>query len=658
MANNKDFKVKKGIKPTVYHEAVGTVTSGSEGFVDPSNWSYANKFFDTTSQIATEQDVQFKSDGSKMYVLDYSGSIYQYSLSTAWDVSTASYDSTSFVSDTQDDEFISFKFKPDGTKVYIGGNTNNTIFQYSLSTAWDISTATYDSKSLNITTQGPFPCGIAFKPDGTKVFIADGDDINEYALSTAWDISTGSYTTVFDHGTQDTQGFGIDINDDGTKLYLMGLTNDTVFQYDLSTAYDLSTISYNSKSFSVTSQDTLPRAATFGDSGTKMYVCGSTNGKIFQYSTAINTQTLDQSTGSVFEITPTSDFQISLNNPVASGTVSAATLLLDGAAVDSDLALAVPLEQGPTTVNHTAQHPDGLAILNSGQHIFYNDNGIVYRYDPSTAYDSTAVSSSAAQSLALPSQLSSNECNGWAMSPDGTHMYYGRDTGVYSTTGIYEYSLSTAYDLSTSSYVRSSMHNYLTQLNGLYFSYDGTKAYVADETMQNSNTTFRIWQFNLNTAWNISSFSANSVKVYDSGDSSNYPVYGPRGMAFSSDGVYFYIESQSFGNVYEWECTTPWDTTTASYTGINVSTNSSNLNGGKSMYVPQNTHYLYSASANDHLTRSFIGSPATITYDSTIEFAGGTAPTSPAIGETDVLTFSTRNGGTSYQSVLAIDGAK
>ena len=50
--------------------------------------------------------------------------------------------------------------------------------------------------------------------------------------------------------------------------------------------------------------------------------------------------------------------------------------------------------------------------------------------------------------------------------------------------------------------------------------------------------------------------------------------------------------------------------------------------------------------------------PATITYPSTLEFSGGTAPTSPAIGETDVLTISTTDGGTTYQAVQAIDGAK
>jgi hypothetical protein len=48
----------------------------------------------------------------------------------------------------------------------------------------------------------------------------------------------------------------------------------------------------------------------------------------------------------------------------------------------------------------------------------------------------------------------------------------------------------------------------------------------------------------------------------------------------------------------------------------------------------------------------------TITYDPDLQWPSGTAPTSPAIGETDVLTFNTTDGGTTYKSVLAIDGAK
>jgi hypothetical protein len=51
------------------------------------------------------------------------------------------------------------------------------------------------------------------------------------------------------------------------------------------------------------------------------------------------------------------------------------------------------------------------------------------------------------------------------------------------------------------------------------------------------------------------------------------------------------------------------------------------------------------------------GSSYTITYPTSVNWTGGTAPTSPAVGETDVLTFTTRDGGTTYNAALAIEGA-
>ena len=52
-----------------------------------------------------------------------------------------------------------------------------------------------------------------------------------------------------------------------------------------------------------------------------------------------------------------------------------------------------------------------------------------------------------------------------------------------------------------------------------------------------------------------------------------------------------------------------------------------------------------------------VGTAYTITYDPDIQWPAGTAPTAPAIGDTDVITFNTTDGGTTYKAVLAIDGA-
>ena len=45
----------------------------------------------------------------------------------------------------------------------------------------------------------------------------------------------------------------------------------------------------------------------------------------------------------------------------------------------------------------------------------------------------------------------------------------------------------------------------------------------------------------------------------------------------------------------------------------------------------------------------------TITWPSSIEWAGGVAPSAPATGETDVFTLSTDDGGTSYVGVKTAD---
>jgi hypothetical protein len=99
-------------------------------------------------------------------------------------------------------------------------------------------------------------------------------------------LSSAAYDSVsFSVTSQDTAPSGIAFNTDGTKMYIMGLTNDIVYQYTLSTGFDLSTASYDSVSFSVTSQETVPRSVVFNTDGTKMYIVGSDNDTVYQYST-------------------------------------------------------------------------------------------------------------------------------------------------------------------------------------------------------------------------------------------------------------------------------------------------------------------------------------------------------------------------------------
>ena len=256
---------------------------------DIENASYDSVSFSVSSQDTSLSSVFFKPDGTKMYVVgNTNDTVFQYSLSTAWDVSTASYDSVSFDVSSQDTSPYSFFFKPDGTKMYVAGRSSTKVHQYSLSTAWALSTASYDSVSFDVSSQDTFTYGLFFKPDGTKMYFAGlgADLVYQYSLSTAWDLSTASYDSVsFDVSSQETGPTGLFFKDDGTKMYVIGFGNDSVFQYSLSTAWDVSTASYDSVSFSVASQETNTRGLSFKDDGTKMYVAGL-GGTVYQYDTA------------------------------------------------------------------------------------------------------------------------------------------------------------------------------------------------------------------------------------------------------------------------------------------------------------------------------------------------------------------------------------
>jgi DNA-binding beta-propeller fold protein YncE len=73
---------------------------------------------------------------------------------------------------------------------------------------------------------------------------------------------------------KDTQPEGIAFNTDGTKMFVVGNTGDDVNEYDLSTAFDISTAVY-SQNFSVAAQDIDPSGVAFNTDGTKMFIVGS-----------------------------------------------------------------------------------------------------------------------------------------------------------------------------------------------------------------------------------------------------------------------------------------------------------------------------------------------------------------------------------------------
>lgn len=234
-----------------------------------------------SSQTSAPTGLTFKPDGTTMYVTGSSpDSIFEYGLASPWDVSTASYTREKSVG-TQDATPQGLAFKPDGSSMYLVGSAGDAVYQYSLSTPWNISSATFNlSKSLS--SQDSIPTGIAFKPDGTKMYVSGdgGNSVYEYDLPTPWSVFTASYVQSFSVSARDITPRDLFFKFDGSRMYVVGAENERVYEYALSTEWDISTASY--VQFKGIARN--PQGLFFKPDGLKMFVVGANGDAVYSYS--------------------------------------------------------------------------------------------------------------------------------------------------------------------------------------------------------------------------------------------------------------------------------------------------------------------------------------------------------------------------------------
>jgi len=189
--------------------------------------------------------------GTKMYLASNSASdnqaLYQYTLSTPYDVSTASYASKTYPDPTSND-IRGCSFKSDGTQWYRGSDQSGfkALAEFTMSTPWDISTSATNG-SLSVSSYQTGVKDAIIGDSGNQITsLADNASINTYDLSTPYDVSTGSDTA------KDAILSGIDNaprshawNSDGTKCFYLGSQNDKVYQLDCSTPWDITSYSHN-----------------------------------------------------------------------------------------------------------------------------------------------------------------------------------------------------------------------------------------------------------------------------------------------------------------------------------------------------------------------------------------------------------------------------
>ena len=282
----------------------------------------------TSKDISAENThptgLSFSSDRTKMYSNQSSGAsdkLWEYDLSVPGDVNSAIYNGVFFDYDggvSWQSEKVSggdgvniFGFddarghtwNADGTKLYFGDVTFNTVYQVDLSSAWDLSSATHVYGSRYRAT-GIDPISIDFNNDGTKLYILDNDGagtISQHTLETAYIIASASGDGIT-FGTETAKGASTVATRaffaaNGHQFFVIDNTFGAavIDQFTMTEQWDLSTAVYDEVSFSVESVAADPEAMFIDASGNSLYVADRDTDTVYQWDFSI---TLYTATGS------------------------------------------------------------------------------------------------------------------------------------------------------------------------------------------------------------------------------------------------------------------------------------------------------------------------------------------------------------------------
>ncbi len=251
----------------------------------------------------------FNNDGTKMYTSSFlhtarEDRIYEYDLTTAYNISTATLNTSILVGEyTGTSTFLhgamQIVFNNDGTKMFIA-DYHKTIIEFTLTTPYDIDTAstTYNvGQGYDTNANEKRPTSVAFNNDGTKMFITGNESsnqaIHEYTLDDAFVITSGvTHVVTVQPDPQPDYVDGIVFNYDGTKMYITDSVGDEIRQYELTTAFSVATLSLQGTLDTSTYGITGARETVFSSDGSKMFVIDEADA-VFEFNLSCNWSVID-----------------------------------------------------------------------------------------------------------------------------------------------------------------------------------------------------------------------------------------------------------------------------------------------------------------------------------------------------------------------------
>ncbi|MEP3390654.1 MAG: hypothetical protein ABJO02_20845, partial [Reichenbachiella sp.] len=495
-------------------------------------------------------DVLFNNDGTKMFVSAYQGGgVYTHDLSVPYDIFGTTTLIHTFDPSSEESQVQGIDFSADGYTFFLIGSDGDDVNQYSLTTAFDLSTATHEG-AYSVASNTEYPYGIAFSNDGLKMFILGihpVDVVFEYNLSSPYDItSTVSYEgESFNVGLQSTSAQGIGFSSDGEKFYMNSTTE--IFSYSLASPFDIATMSYDGISKTLNSSHT---GFEFSANGEYLYATRATGLSLMRFELergGFNEQLSNAGTvEGALNIHITDDYftntggsftygnQYSIANlPI--GLIPDMSISADGTTATLTLTGSVDDHQDEhdvsslnfTFTNAAFLGDDASAVENavaasSEISIDFADNNSTVSYGYGFSIENGLVheGESAIEEDTNPQGIKFNA--------DGTKMYIIGN----STDQIYQYTLSAPYQIHFGRSLDGALDfsSYDITPLGINFSPTGDKLYIAG--LQNH----KIYQFDLGTLYDITS------NISYEGTQSITLSY-PRAITFDDDGTNVYLNS-------------------------------------------------------------------------------------------------------------------
>lgn len=479
--------------------------------------TYASKSYDS-SEATSVNSIDFNQEGTKMFMCGQGDTIYQYTLSTAWDISTASYDSISKDLSSISSTLSQSQWSEDGMSLFLRDG-NNIIYRVRTNKAYSIQGLSDDQhQSYDVSGFEELSTSWGFQvcKNGHRLIVSSRSNglssdgvIVQFNLSTANDLDTISYSSSqqmkkWFSGVSNIADFKL--NKQGTKAYLADRENNQVTEFDLKIPYEIREMERSGNDIDVSSEITLVGFITISPDGTQVYAKGidavDTN-DFYQYSVSAG----ERSGG---DISTAADLSSSKDVSVQGGV-------------------------------------EALCFDWFGDHLYFGNGNEVRQLNCSTRYDVAGSTVDSNITINTNTDASETAIVSMKMRPDGKRFYV---VGT-AQNAILEYIVYDPWDLESAVFNKTYDISKSGEGNvaGIAFSNDGRTLIVGYQT----NELIQEWI--LTDPWNLTtlkegsnSFTGSSTDLQD--------------LAFSRKGDYLYESDQDTDKVFGHALSSAFDIST------------------------------------------------------------------------------------------------